>query len=194
MSSQEIITPFLQPLIALQTLIDHLDGQGVIIGGIAASLMGKARLTVDVDAMVLVSTQDLSRLLALAQQEGLLPRIRDAEEFARKNRVLLLTHQETGIPVDISLGMLPFEVEAVERSQLHRVGRLRLRLPSPEDLIIFKAVAHRPQDLLDIQAILESQPRLDGERVRRWVLEFAEALEMPELWLDIADWFEYPHE
>lgn len=189
MNPDNPLAPFLKPLAALQSLIDQLDGQGVIIGGIAASLLGKARLTVDLDAMVLVSTQDLSRLLALAQQEGLLPRIREAEEFARKNRVLLLTHSETGIPVDVSLGVLPFEVEAVERSRLHRVGRLLLRLPSAEDLIIFKAVAHRPQDLLDIQAILENHPRLDEARVRRWVLEFAKALEMPELWQDIADWF-----
>jgi hypothetical protein len=38
----------------------------------------------------------------------------------------------------------------VERSKLYQIGPLALRLPTPEDLIILKAVAHRPKDLLDI--------------------------------------------
>ena len=40
--------------------------------------------------------------------------------------------------------------------------------------------------LLDIQAIIESHPDLDRERIKYWVREFARALEMPELWDDIA--------
>ncbi len=55
-----------------------------------------------------------------------------------------------------------------------------------EDLIILKAVAHRPKDMLDIEAIIESQPNLDKERVKQWVTEFAQLLEMPELWEDVA--------
>jgi hypothetical protein len=41
---------------------------------------------------------------------------------------------------------------------------------------------------MDIQALVESHPDLDRERVRRWVREFAQALDMPELWDDIASW------
>jgi len=82
--------------------------------------------------------------------------------------------------------MLPFEEEAVARGAVHRIGDVELRLPTPEDLIIFKAVAHRPKDLLDIEGILRSHSDLDRTRVERWVREFAAALEMPELWEDIA--------
>jgi hypothetical protein len=124
--------------------------------------------------------------MAVAAEEGLVPRIADAEAFARRHRVLLLRHDASGISVDISLGMLPFEVEAVERSIIHEVGSVTIRLPTPEDLIIFKAVAHRPKDLLDIQAIIESHPDLDRERIKYWVREFGQALGMPELWDDIA--------
>lgn len=62
-----------------------------------------------------------------------------------------MRHEESGVDVDISLG-LPFEVEAVERSSEHQVGTLTTRLPTPElILIILKAVAHRPKDMLDIE-------------------------------------------
>jgi len=46
-SSPSGIDPFLEPLAALQNLIDTLNGRGLIMGGIAASLMGKPRLTAD---------------------------------------------------------------------------------------------------------------------------------------------------
>ena len=57
-----------------------------------------------------------------------------------------------------------------------------------EDLIIMKAVAHRPKDLLDIQGIIQSNPGLDREHIRDWVTQFATLLEMPELWDDIESW------
>ena len=182
------ISPLLAPLAALQRLLARFDDQGIIISDVAASLLGKPRLTADVDAVILLSVEDLPLLMEAAAQQGLVARITGAEEFARRHRVLLLRHQESGINVDISLGILPFEVEAVERSVIHEVGSLAIRLPTPEDLIIFKAVAHRPKDLMDIRELLESHPDLDRERVRHWVREFAQALEMPELWDDIASW------
>lgn len=188
MSESESMQPFLAPLAAVQRLLARFGDRGMIIGGIAASLLGKPRLTADVDVLILLSTEDVKHLMDVAAQEGLIPRVPDAEEFARRHQVLLLRHQESGINLDIQLGMLPFEIEAVERSTVYQVGSLSIRLPTPEDLIIFKAVAHRPQDLLDIQAIITSHPELDRERVRRYVRAFAHDLDMPELWEDIARW------
>jgi hypothetical protein len=138
MTSSNSLTPLLEPLAALQRLIDRFREKGIVIGGIAASLLGRPRLTADLDAMLLVSIDDLPDLIEAAKEEGLSTRIHDAEVFARRNRVLLLRHQPSATNVDISLGMLPFEVEAVERSILYPIGSISVRLPTPEDLIIFK--------------------------------------------------------
>ena len=181
------LTPLLEPLAALQRLLERFGDRGVIIGGIAASLLGQPRLTADLDAVLLLSTDELPELIQAAAEEGLFPRIADAEIFARKNRVVLLRHQASSSNIDISLGILPFEVEMVERSQKMTIGKLHLRLPTPEDLIILKAVAHRPKDLMDIQAIATSHPDLDKTRIRFWVEQFAEALEMPDLWETISN-------
>ncbi len=132
------ITSFLESLAALQRLLEHYDNKGVIIGGIAASLLGQPRLTADLDAVILLSTGDLPQLITAAGEQGILPRIADAETFARKN------------------------------------------------LIILKAVAHRPKDLADIEAIAISHPNLDKERIRFWVEQFGEALDFPELWNTIS--------
>ena len=180
------LRPLLAPLLALGKLLEHFDNQGVVIGGIAASLLGQPRLTADLDAIILLSIDDLPELMNVAREQGIVPRIEEAEIFARKNRVLLLQHASSRINIDISLGMLPFESEMVARSQAWEIENLRIRLPTPEDLIILKAVANRPQDLVDIQAVAASNPELDQERVRFWVEQFGETLEIPDLWEQVS--------
>ena len=122
MNSIDVLEPLLAPINALQRLIEAFDDQGIIIGGVAASILGKPRLTADADAMILLSVEDIPQVVERAKQEGLVPRLPDVEEFAQRNRVILLRHEESGIDVDISLGLLPFEVEAVERSQEYDTG------------------------------------------------------------------------
>jgi predicted nucleotidyltransferase len=181
-----IITPLLEPLRALQRILEQFDQRGVIIGGVAASLLGQPRLTADLDAVILLSTQDLPRLIQVADEAGMTPRLVDAEAFARKNRVLLLTHSASGIHVDLSLGILPFEVEMIERGQVLSFGDLSLRLPTPEDLIIMKAIAHRSKDIADIQAIAARHPNLDRDRIRIWVEQFGDVLDLPDLWETVS--------
>lgn len=185
MTSINELEPLLAPIEAIQRLIERFDNQGIIIGGVAASILGKPRLTADADAMLLLSIEDVPKLVELAKQEGLIGRLPDVIEFAQRSRVVLLHHEASGIDVDISLGLLPFEIEAVERSQNYQIGTLNLRLPTPEDLIIQKAIAHRPKDMLDIAAIISVQPNLDRQRIEYWVRQFSELLEVPELWTEL---------
>ncbi|MFZ5919821.1 MAG: nucleotidyl transferase AbiEii/AbiGii toxin family protein [Chloroflexota bacterium] len=185
MTVPEPLASLIEPLTALQHLLDGFDSQGVVIGGVATGFLGKPRFTVDLDAMFLASTKDIDRILEMAKEDGIEPRTEKVMEFARKSRVLLLRHTASRANIDISLGILPFEEEVVARSIVRNAGALSVRLPTPEDLIIMKAVAHRPKDLLDIQAVVENHPDLDVARIKNWVRQFAEVLEMPSLWDDI---------
>ena len=189
MSFPEPLASLIEPLTALQRLLDRFSAQGVIIGGVATGFLGKPRFTVDLDAMFLASTKDIARILEMAKEEGIEPRTDKLIEFAQKSRVLLLRHTASRANIDISLGVLPFEEEVVERSVVHNAGLISVRVPTPEDLIIMKAVAHRPKDLLDIQSVIESHPNLDKKRIKNWIEQFAEVLEMPSLWDDIAELF-----
>lgn len=74
----------------------------------------------------------------------------------------------------------------VARSKVVDVGPLQLRLPTPEDLIIMKAVAQPPKDLIDIQAVAASHSDLDKARIRSWVEQFGDALDLPDLWKTIS--------
>lgn len=93
-----------------------------------------------------------------------------------------MKHDPSGMEIDISLGVLPFEEEMVERGRVRTFANLSVRLPTPEDLIIMKAVAHRPKDMEDIRTIAAKYPDLDVKRIKEWVRAFGEILETPELW------------
>lgn len=183
MNRPDHLEPLLEPLEALQRLLSRFDNRGVIIGGTAVSMLGRARFTEDVDAMFLLSIQDIPRLLEAAKEEGIEPRIENAAEFAKKSRVMLMRHVISDTNIDISLGVMPFEQEMVERSVVHQIDEtLQIRIPTPEDLIIMKAIAHRPKDLEDIRTIAEKYPNLNAGRIEEWVKAFGEVLETPDLW------------
>jgi len=148
------------------------------------SILGP-RATQDVDALVLA--KDARTLLEAASKHGFAARVADAVGFAAKSRVLLLRHEATGIHVDITMAGLPFEEEAIRRAQSRPARGVPVPVPLPtvEDLVIMKAVAHRPRDIADIEGILDLHPAIDKARVRKWVADFAELLEMPEIRADM---------
>lgn len=175
----------LDPISDLQKLMKKTGRAWIIIGGVAASVLGKPRFTADIDAVTVVEDKDVSSLLEAAEQFGFEARIKDPIAFAKKNRILLLRHKKSSINLDLSLGLLPFEIEAIKRSKEYHVGRVTFYLPKVEDLIVFKAVAHRPQDIMDIHAIVDNNHRINVKYIRKMVKEFACILEMPEIWTDI---------
>lgn len=104
-----------------------------------------------------------------------------AERVPQSLLVLLLRHTQSSIDVDVILGALPFEYSAVEQGSVHTIGGVSVRLPRVEDLLIMKAVAHRPQDIQDIEGLLDAHPEADVGFVRGWVREFAAATAMSNL-------------
>ena len=173
---------------ALSSLVEWFTSQNiayVIIGGVAVGLIAQPRQTQDIDAVVWLDLLDLPILLGSAQRFGFVSRLADPQSFAEKTRMVLLTHEETGLGVDISCGALPFEREMIARAKEFKIAELALRVATPEDLLITKAVAHRRQDLIDIENLLTVYPELDLSRVRYWVEQFADILEMPELMMDL---------
>lgn len=176
-----VVAPLAGALAAIAATFREAGVPGMVIGGVAASLLGRPRATRDVDAVAWAPGIDGAALLAAAAASGLQPRIDDPLAFAKTSGVLLLRHAATGIDVDVALASLPFERDAIARARPTTVGGVTVPLVTPEDLVILKAVAGRPRDLVDIEAVLAATPKLDRRRVRRWVRAFADALEMPEV-------------
>jgi hypothetical protein len=169
---------------ALQALIQWVSAEQIpysVIGGVAVAFVAEPRLTQDIDSLVWLDFERWPSFLVSGAQFGFVPRISNALDFATQRRVLLLEHEPSNVNVDISFGAVPFEAELIERGQERAVGTFSVRIPTPEDLIIMKAVAMRSKDILDIERILDLHQQLDLERIRYWVKEFAAVLEQPEI-------------
>jgi hypothetical protein len=179
------LTPLLGALLDLGRWLKDTRTAGVVIGGVAASILGRPRFTRDIDALVLVEEERWPEFLSSGLQFGFHPRRSDALEFARRARVLLVRHERSSIDADVSFASLPFEKELIAAAAWRDVGSVLTPLPTVEDLIIMKAVAHRSRDLSDIESLVETNAKLDVARIVRWVSDFASALAMPEILSDL---------
>ena len=179
--AEPVPTSLLAALADLMKWLDAMKVPSMVIGGVAASVLGEPRLTQDVDALAIVPEADWGTVLAGAAPFGIVPRIELALEFARRSRVLLMRHVASGIDLDITFGGLSFEETAVANCEVHRIGGVSIRLPRVEDLLVMKAIARRPKDLQDIRGLLAAHPDADIALVRRWVGEFATAVSMPDM-------------
>ena len=165
----------------LQSFCQARGWRFCFIGGIALQRWGEPRLTGDVDLTILTGfggeagyIEDLCGAFA--------GRIPDAAEFARRSRVLLL-QSERGIPIDISLGALPFEERVVSRASFYRyLPGARLNTCSAEDLVVLKAFADRSRDWSDIEGVLlRSGYQLDWMRVETELAPLCEAKAAPHI-------------
>ena len=181
MASSELPPPLIQALADVVAWTNAAKIPVVIVGGVAASLLGRARLTRDIDALVRLPESLWQKAVVRAAEHGLLPRIEEPVAFARRSRVLLLKHEPTEIDIDVMLGVLPFEFAAIDNGRMTQIGGLEVNLPRVEDLLVMKAIAHRPRDLLDVEGLIDAHPDADLSDVRRWVREFSNAATMPEL-------------
>lgn len=174
----------MKPLLAAAAEIQHfLRGAGerfCFIGGFALQRWGEPRFTRDVDLTLLcpygAEARSVDRLLG-----AFASRIPDARDFALRSRVLLLRSQ-SGIPVDVALGALPYEERCVGRASEFDFGDGALVTCSAEDLIVLKAFAGRGRDWADIESILVRRGRsLDWNLIFTELEPLAAAREQPGL-------------
>lgn len=173
--------PVLVAAVEVLAIFREIGRRACIIGGVALQRWGQPRVTTDVDATVLALYGDERTVIAelLRRFEK---RIDNAEQFAVNRRVLLL-RASNGVSVDISLAAFDFEIEALDRATDWKPsGTASLVTCSAEDLVVYKLVAARPRDLVDMESVVLRQgARLDVARIRHWGRQFAELKEEPDL-------------
>ncbi len=150
------------------------------IGGLTLVRWGNARQTKDVVLVVLAgfgSETEFTKALT----EAFKPRPEHSPEIADKGRVLLL-QASNEVPMDISLGCMPFEERMMARSsRFEFMENVFLRTVSAEDLVVLKAFASRMQDWVDVSNILIRQSStLNMQLVRQELTPLCELKESPE--------------
>jgi hypothetical protein len=141
------------------------------IGGLAVQRWGEPRMTGDAD---------LTLITGFGTEAPFVDKLLAA--FALVNRVLLL-RASSGVPIDIGLGGLPFEVASTERATWWEIGGGKhLKTCSAEDLLVHKAFAGRDHDWGDVAGILMRQAKnLNLAQVKADLAPLAELKEEPEI-------------
>jgi hypothetical protein len=165
----------------LQRFCEEHGWKFCFIGGIAVQRWSEPRLTRDSDLTLLTGFGGEAPFVDALLSEYQ-PRRPDARDFALMHRVLLL-HGRDGSGIDIALGALPFEEEAVQRSTYEEYfPGVALRVCSPEDLIVMKVFANRDLDWRDAQMTIVRQGvgKLDWDYIRRHLGPLLELKGEPE--------------
>ncbi len=166
---------------ALRDLVAAMDDIGrpwMVIGGIAVVAHGLPRATIDVDATLAAANTDTGNVLRVLERHGFVARIPEAESFARRHQVLLLVHQASGVPLDLTFAWLPFEEEALSRARAVAFPGVDVPVVALDDLLIYKLVASRPRDLDDVERLFAAHRHaVDVDRVSRAIADFSALLD-----------------
>jgi hypothetical protein len=79
----DLLSPALK---SISQLLQEDDVEGMVIGGLAASLLGRPRYTNDIDLVILDLDDRLHEFIKKIKKFGIEPRITDVENFAITTR------------------------------------------------------------------------------------------------------------
>lgn len=149
------MTRFEEALLTIARVLETSAVPYMVIGGVANLFWGVPRTTLDLDITIWVEDADIPRFIQrLRGVLRLLPD--DPVAFVQETRILPMETKE-GFRVDLIFGVLPFEETAIRRARLMSVVGERVRVCTPEDLIILKIVSDRPRDREDVAGIIRTQ-------------------------------------
>lgn len=174
------MNPILAAAAEVQAFCDEHGWHSCVIGGVAVQRWGEPRLTQDVDVTILTGFGSEAPYVdaILGRFEVRRP---DARDFALRHRVVLVRASH-GVPIDVSLGALPYEERVIERASPFVIDDTTSILTcSAEDLVVLKAFAGREQDWLDIKGIaLRRSTTLDIDLILTEAAPLLELKEAPE--------------
>lgn len=149
----------------------------MIIGGQAVLLYGEPRLTRDIDVTLGVDTDQLEKLIRIAETLNLDILPDNFAEFVTQTKALPTQEQKSGIRVDFIFSNTEYEHQAFKRVNSVSINKVNVNFASIEDLIIHKIFASRPRDIEDVRGIILKNKGIDMLYIEHWLGEFDEALD-----------------
>lgn len=138
--------------------------QYLLIGGLAISMHGVERATMDIDITIAMTPDNQKNVIAWAQSSGLKPQLPVPLESLRDTALLRQWHQEknllafalttpaiAGVTIHILLFPAVDFFEMQQRAVHFTIDETDIPVASIEDLISLKQIAGRAIDLSDIE-------------------------------------------
>lgn len=172
----------LEQLLEVNQKLSSLGVPHCLIGGLAVSAHGVPRYTADVDFLVHPRLLSLEEdLREFARQYG--ASFRHSEPAADDPLGPILIMVLGGATIDLIVARHPHEFSCISRARSLMLAGTAIPCAAPEDLILLKLYAGGPQDLYDVQGIIEVQESLDLDYVRQQVT----AMRLEDKWAVVCD-------
>lgn len=168
----------------LSKLLKAIDAEYAIIGGIAVSVYGEPRATFDIDVSIVFNIGDMDFFLKNAKKYGFTPLPGDIDNFVKTTAVIPMEFSKDNMfgRCDFIIAQNSLEFSAIKRARFKKLFSMKIKLITPEDLVLHKITSSRARDLEDLHGILIRQSgRLDMEYINSWLKKVAIANKQPKL-------------
>ncbi len=159
----------------LQALVNFLDKEKIkyaVLGGIAVLVYGEPRFTADIDVDIMFDKYLVEEFFKKARQYQFKPATSKAKKIAKTTGVIPMNYVKgsTSAKFDFIIAENILEYTAIERGATVKIGGVRIKVVTPEDLIIHKITSSRARDNEDIKGILMHQgKKLDLAYIQNWL-------------------------
>ena len=139
----------------------------IIIGGIAAGILGEPRVTADVDIDILLDKDQILSFLRKAQKAGFKINETKCKKEAEERGVFQINYGD--FHIDFIIASTDLETQVFSRKKTVELYNTKAFFPTPEDLILLKIIPARLQDLLDAKKIVvRYKDKLDKRYLKTW--------------------------
>ena len=146
----------------------------MLIGGLAVGAWTEPRGTKDCD-FALKLPRNVEPLAEALADDGFAVDQRQLELVKEGGHIRLAHNKQEHPPMIVDLLCVgsPFEEEALDRAHTIALFDTSLSIATPDDLVVYKLIAGRPQDFADIDRLIRfgAAPQ-DLQRLRKWAVHW----------------------
>jgi len=158
----------------------------IIIGGIAAGTIGKARITGDIDIDIIISRENISSFLDKAAKAGFKVSKKRCLESVKEAGVFQINCED--FHIDFIIASTDIEISAFERAKARKLYGIKAFFPTPEDMILLKIIPARDKDMFDVKSIiLRHRDKLDRRYLKKWAMQLCDESQDMRIWNTLSD-------
>ena len=163
------------------TFLNSGEYNYILIGGIAASTIGEARVTVDVDVDIVITKEELPDFLNKAKKAGFNVSVKKCMESAEQVGVFQISLGDYHI--DFIIASTDLETQACARRKAIRLHGIKAFFPTSEDLILLKLIPGRAKDIADVEGLIARHgDKLDIEYLKTWAMKLCDEAQDMRIW------------
>ena len=157
-------------------IVSFLNREGseyIIIGGIAAGILGEPRATCDIDIDILLDRNKAGEFLSKLNKAGF--RVDQQKCIRRSKQIGVFQIGYGDFHIDFIIASIDLEKEAFKRNKTIEFYGLKAFFPTIEDFILLKIVPGRSQDKVDIEkVIIRHKGKLDIKYLENWARKLSD--------------------